>query len=1243
MKKYAPLLFIPLIFAIWAFVSPAASVFRVKPYLQVYQNGKFQITWYTTVNQSAVLEFYDDQGNQLSSQTIQPEEIPILAYTNKDLNQNISGLTQGSWLYSNIAFRYRTQFEELKPGQVYYYIVKINGETYSNGFKASPDSKDWDKIRFIALADSETEPFARVSNRAWYPRDLSYRPSASSSAWKDKFGVTVDNGIPVLNYALTESEGYKNNLKIINSRDPDFIVMPGDLVQGSGYQPGWDEFWRHNAGEYNDGLGHYPIIPALGNWENYGANNGGYGYNENGVFNPKLSRERFHEYFETPNNDPLQKHRQSYYRVDYGPVTILTLDSSNGTPDQNRSDFPDDQKIKNQELTIIGTDTQENYTQTQYESAGGTDLSSFGPGSAQYEWLQANLESAKEAGQMIFVQFHHIAFSSGEHGVPINHELSTGQDGVAMRVLHPLFEDFGVIAVLSGHDELFERSFVDVDNDGKGVLYYDVGVAGDGMRGEKRNWIRNPIELLNYNPYKKWTADQDEPEQWDTSGAAPMLIDGGKHYGHLEVNIEKTVEDGDIYANIQFTPVYSFPVLDSNYDLVRVERRVYGDEVSLKILLSQDDFVPEVISPVKKYLDAEGKAMITSEDVLVEQPDSEFVFVYSTGADLDCSDLGEQELIVTSVRVSDSKVFEDTVQLVVMDTIAPKFTASDANLIFDPVVGKLEYDQSDFGIEILSDNCPNGSEFKVDGPTITCQYLNENENWVDGIPVTITLTDQSGNSTSVEVEIYVELEESQKISLQANKPLYSGGTVELSLGEELDYEVISWYRNGSIMDGIKGKTIVVNQAGNYFATLRLASGCIVESNKLEISVTDVPFAPVKDLIELNLDENGEASLEISDLFTSWPPSQNLEITTSDLNFDCESLGEHTIEIRIESQSGQIWDETTTVFVKDNSKPVIVSKNVSLNFDPSKGAIDLAPEMFVESVTDNCGIKSLTISKQEVGCGDFASETLIEIRAEDNSGNVTESTATLNLTWVDSKPVFIEGVTELCEGNSTELTLSSEAEFEVVRWRRNGVEIAGQSGKNITIEEGGEYHAVIRYSGGCLAETGVFEVQLIDIPQGEITVDGNILIAPEGMYTYQWFKGDQAISGAANQTLVVNQMGSFSVSITNEFGCITHLKAVEMTISGLPGGKQIEAEALVIYPNPSKTEVVFEPKGDLEFVENSWKVYDLNGKDVGQSVFMIHQSSKQIRLDVSTLASGTYSVMVESQDNRIFLGRFIKLD
>jgi hypothetical protein len=39
-------------------------------------------------------------------------------------------------------------------------------------------------------------------------------------------------------YPLTETVGYQENLRIVSQRNPDFIVMPGDLVQGGGYQLG---------------------------------------------------------------------------------------------------------------------------------------------------------------------------------------------------------------------------------------------------------------------------------------------------------------------------------------------------------------------------------------------------------------------------------------------------------------------------------------------------------------------------------------------------------------------------------------------------------------------------------------------------------------------------------------------------------------------------------------------------------------------------------------------------------------------------------------------------------------------------------------------------------------------------------------------------------------------------------------------------------------------------------------------
>src|SRR5690606_5535075 len=143
--------------------------------------------------------------------------------------------------------------------------------------------------------------------------------------------------------------------------------------------------------------------------------------------------------------DPLQKHRQSYYRVDYGPVTILTLDSGNGTPDQSRSDFPEGQKLKGKQYTVPGTDTQENFTKSEYEANGGKDLSGFASGTDQHAWLEHHLKEASNLGQLIFVQYHHIPYSSGENGVPMNHELSSGQGGTPLRAIHPLLEKYGVI------------------------------------------------------------------------------------------------------------------------------------------------------------------------------------------------------------------------------------------------------------------------------------------------------------------------------------------------------------------------------------------------------------------------------------------------------------------------------------------------------------------------------------------------------------------------------------------------------------------------------------------------------------------------------------------------------------------------------------------------------------------------------------------------------------------------------
>jgi hypothetical protein len=149
-----------------------------------------------------------------------------------------------------------------------------------------------------------------------------------------------------------------------------------------------------------------------------------------------------------------------------------------------------------------------------------------------------------------------------------------------MRAYTPMFEQYGVATVISGHDEMFERSWVDTDDDGVGFHVYDVGVAADGLRGEQLEdgdddgtW-----EPIRFNTHSEWMAATDEPELWtlDENGR-PQLQDGGLHYGHLQIDLTNT----RCGAELTMTPVYLFPVMNTEYDVLSTERRVYDDVVTV--------------------------------------------------------------------------------------------------------------------------------------------------------------------------------------------------------------------------------------------------------------------------------------------------------------------------------------------------------------------------------------------------------------------------------------------------------------------------------------------------------------------------------------------------------------------------------------------------------------------------------------------------------------------------------------
>lgn len=590
------------------------SGFRVLPYLQSPSSTSMTISWVSELNEAGTVTV---TGPGIDDRTItsNPRYMPLMEYTKLELTQELTfdngngilqSIPQGSWLESNHNYKHSVTINNLKPNTTYQLTVKQGTDTHTSTFKTFPERDNWDKLTIVAFSDTETEPLGALENREWelhttnpYAPGSEERPGKGSK-YDQKFGNRDRNGGFSLRYPLDQQTALNENLAHIDSVNPDALLIAGDLVQGAGYQPAWDEFWRHFAGEYTDIATRVPLITALGNWETYAAINGGYGDEEDRT-PPVISRNKYHEYFDTPGDPNNPQYKDSYYRTDIGPVTILTLDSTNGIPDESTKTetltgdiYHEDDSILNEAVwaeqgvegdPYITTDTQGEFTAEEYnqayaeifkdETPENADLPNFNPGTAQYNWVEEQLKDAREKGQIILVQFHHAPYSSGVHGTPPNHEFADNQSGVAMRVYSPMFEKYGVAAVIAGHDEMFERSWVDLNNDGKGFYVYDVGVAADGLRGEKMIKDENGNYVpQQYNTHSKWSATRHEPELWQTNeNGVKHLIDGGLHYGHLQMDFKKT----DHGIELTFSPVYIFPILDDNYELIRTERRVYND------------------------------------------------------------------------------------------------------------------------------------------------------------------------------------------------------------------------------------------------------------------------------------------------------------------------------------------------------------------------------------------------------------------------------------------------------------------------------------------------------------------------------------------------------------------------------------------------------------------------------------------------------------------------------------------
>ena len=183
----------------------------------------------------------------------------------------------------------------------------------------------------------------------------------------------------------------------------------------------------------------------------------------------------------------------------------------------------------------------------------------------------------------------------------------------------------------------------------------------------------------------------------------------------------------------------------------------------------------------------------------------------------------------------------------------------------------------------------------------------------------------------------------------------------------------------------------------------------------------------------------------------------------------------------------------------------------------------------------------------------------------NTCIATSNAVTVTSNALPSANIFPSGAISICSGNTQTLTGITVAGV-TFQWYKDFVAIPGATNVSYGATTAGTYKIVAtRTTTGCLDSTATAAVITVNpVPVAPaVTVTGATTFcsggtvtltagAVPGGTTYQWHRGATTIGGATNATYVASLGGTYSVVVTNGFGCHdTSAPPVVVTVNPLP--------------------------------------------------------------------------------------------
>ena len=371
-----------------------------------------------------------------------------------------------------------------------------------------------------------------------------------------------------------------------------------------------------------------------------------------------------------------------------------------------------------------------------------------------------------------------------------------------------------------------------------------------------------------------------------------------------------------------------------------------------------------------------------------------------------------------------------------------------------------------------------------------------------------------------------------------------------------------WKKGTQNIAGATAYSYTSNTAGDYSVIITNVNNCSNSSNKVTVTVNANPLATITPKSALSFCTGGNVILNANigaGLAWQWIKDGYFIANATTSAYIADKSGSYSLII---SNANKCTTTSTNVTVTVNSPPVpsVTAKSATTFCQGNSVVIAANTAAGITYIwqKDNIDIPAATLSSYTaIASGSY---TVIE----NNSSNCPATSKNVSVVVNPLPSAVITGPTVICSGNNISLSTANVTGY-TYQWLRNSINVTGGTSYSYSPKAAGTYSLNITTSALCSATSNSIIVNSYSTPAANITLTGKTascqgssltLTATSGTgYSYQWKKGDVAISGSTASSLsFVNSQptvsGNYTVVITN-VSCSNTSTAVAITVNALP--------------------------------------------------------------------------------------------